>query len=178
MTAEHFTHDRVLERTVAAVTTAVAALAQFDDLDALDLDVDEYGTIWLRLDNARRDLDMIVNDWANATGHRLADIDYDRRVGYTLPNGEIIRHEQSSTERWQGAQLLRDLGHTMIDPDTGEQIPAIPVAVLEQIVPGVATDRQTSSKWRTTGLSNLGVDPDDYRSREWKPPRAQRGARR
>lgn len=144
-----------------------------------EADLDTLAATWLRLDTARAELDVICRDLSNRVGSMLADVDYNPKDGYRLPNGEIISHYQPAVrERWQGRALLRNLSTPMVDAETGEVIPVIPLDVLTQIVPGVATDEQTSSKWKTTGLKNLDVHPDDYRSREWAEPRVQKGPKR
>lgn len=144
-----------------------------------DDELDGLAMTWARLDKAKAELDVIVRDLSNRLGSMLADADYDPKQGYRLPNGDIVSHYQPAVrERWQGRALLRNLATTMVEPETGEVIPVIPLAVLCDIVPGVATDDQTSSKWKTTGLKNLDINPDDFRSREWGEPRVQRGPRR
>ena len=77
-----------------------------------------------------------------------------------------------------GRQLLKDLSTRMVDPATGEVLDVVPFSILTQIVPGTGTDELTSSKWGVTGLKNLDVNPDDYRSREWQEPRVRKGTGR
>lgn len=166
--------DPALDRSVEAVVNAIDVLSRFE-VDTVDLDLDELATVWMALDDARRVLDVIVNDYAVNVGEKLADMPYERKDGYQLPNGELVHHAQRASEKWAGRRLLGDLSTMLIDPDTGEQTPAIPTVVLEQIVPGTADDKLTSSRWGITGLVNLGVDPDDYRTREWKRAKVQRG---
>lgn len=142
-------------------------------------DLDTLAATWLRLDAARAELDVICRDLSNRLGSMLADVDYNLKDGYRLADGSVISHYQPAVrERWQGRALLRNLSTPMVDAETGEVIPVIPLDVLTQIVPGVATDDATSSKWLTTGLKNLDVNPDDYRSRQWAEPRVQKGPKR
>ena len=166
--------EPVFDHAVRAVTSAVRAVTEHDARQ-LDLELDDLAETWLTLDDTMRQLGVLVNDLAVVVGEMLADMPYERKDGYRLPSGELVHHAQRSTERWEGRRLLLDLSATLVDPDTGEQVPAIPTDVLCDIVPGTADDKLTSSKWRIGGLSNLGVDPDDYRSREWRPARVQRG---
>lgn len=169
MTAEP-AFDHALERTV----TAVQAITEWD-VDQLDMDLDELAEAWLTLDEARKQLAVLANDLAVNVGSKLADMPYERKEGYVLPSGQIIHHAQASRVKWKGRQLVVDLSTQLVDPDTGETQYAIPTDVLLDIIPGTATDKLTSSTWRIGGLSNLGVDPDDYRTREWLPPKAQKG---
>ena len=141
--------------------------------------IDSLAESWLRIEQARATLDVISRDLSNRIGSMLADVDYDPKEGYRLASGEVISHYQPAVqERWQGRALLRNLSTEMVEPETGEVIPVIPLAVLTEILPGVGTDEQSSSKWRTTGLKNLDVNPDDYRSRQWAEPRVKRGPKR
>lgn len=132
---------------------------------------------WLRIRSAARDLAVIERDYANAVGSRLADVEYNRSEGYELPDGTRIRHEQARSERWEGRKLLRTLSTPMVEPSSGELIESIPLKVLADIIPGVGTDDQTSSKWKLTGLRNLDINPDDYRTIEWRAPHAELGGR-
>jgi hypothetical protein len=142
-----------------------------DDLDGLALR-------WLRLRKIAAELAVLVNDFETAVGSKLANETYDPTEGHPLPNGELIHHTWPSNDRWQGRRLINDLGMPVVDPASGERLTAVPVAVLEQIIPGTSTDDLTSSSWAVRGLQNLGVDPDDYRTREWKPPKARVGVKR
>lgn len=141
--------------------------------------LDEKADLWHRLNTAAAELSVLVRDLALEVGSMLADVDYDPKDGYRLPDGTIVSHYQPAVkERWQGRKLLRSLSTPMIDPDTGEQLESIPLRVLTDIIPGVASDDATSSRWLTTGLKNLDVDPDDYRTRQWDEPRVKIGPRR
>lgn len=159
-----------------------ADLAHIRQLLHADPDIetlDEKAGLWHRLNTAAAELSVIVRDLALEVGSMLADADYDPKDGYRLPDGTIISHYQPAVkERWQGRKLLRSLSTPMIDPDTGEQLESIPLRVLTDIIPGVASDDATSSRWLTTGLKNLDVDPDDYRTRQWDSPRVKEGPRR
>lgn len=146
-------------------------------VDDIDDDLDGLALRWLRVDHLARELAVLARDFATNVGGKLSDMPYDPRAGYQLPNGERVHHAVRSTDRWRGRQLLTDLGAPMIDPDTGEHVHAIPVEILEQIIPGTRTDEQTSSSWGVRGLQNLGIDPDDYRTREWQQPLARPGRR-
>jgi len=165
----------VLADDLERVRHLLYADAELDDLD-------ETAMLWLRLKQAADELDVLLRELSQDVARRLADLPFERynpKDGYPLPNGEIVSHYQPSVrERWQGRALLRNLSTTMIEPDTGEVIPVVPFDVLTQIIPGTKSDELTSSKWSTTGLKNLDVNPDDYRSREWGEPRTQKGARR
>ena len=154
----------------------IRALLHADaDIEGLD----EHADLWHRLNTAAAELAVIVHDLTQQVGAMLADTGYDPKDGYRLPDGTIISHYQPAVkERWQGRRLLRALSTSMIDPDTGETVESIPLRVLVDIIPGVADETAVSSKWRTTGLKNLDVDPDDYRTREWGEPRVKIGPRR
>lgn len=140
--------------------------------------LDEIGDVWARLHEAHRQLGVLVDEYATTAGRYLADVEYDPKEGYTLPSGVVVHHATASTDRWEGRRLLTDLSWEMVDPDTGETHQAVPTFVLEQIVPGTASDTLTSSKWGSRGLQNLGIDPDQYRSRDWKQPKLRPGVRR
>lgn len=159
-----------------------ADLARIRDLLHADPDpdsLDELAGCWLQLDTALAELSVIVRDLSQQVGSMLADADYDPKDGYQLPDGQIVSHYQPSVkERWQGRALLRNLSTEMVEPATGEMIPAVPFTVLADIIPGVKSDDLTSSKWSVTGLRNLDVNVDDYRSREWAEPRAKKGPKR
>lgn len=148
------------------------------NVDLIDDDLDGLALRWLRLRTLRDQLAVLVTDFEHNVGAKLSDMPYEPTDGYRLPNGQLVHHNYSSTDRWQGRQLLHDLGMPAVDPASGEMISAVPVKVLEQIVPGTATDALTSSNWSTRGLQNLGIDPEDYRTREWKPAKARTGVRR
>ena len=160
----------------------MADLARIRDMchaGIADDELDGLAETWLRLDTARVELEQVVRDLALKVGSMLSDADYDPKQGYQLPNGEVVSHYQpSAKERWEGRRLLKDLSTQMVDPATGEVIDVVPFSVLTQIVPGTGSDELTSSKWGTTGLKNLDVDPDRYRSREWQEPRVKKGPKR
>ncbi len=139
--------------------------------------IDELAARWKRIRDVARILAVVERDYCNAVGDLLADREYSRKDGYPLADGTRIRHEQRTTEKWQGRRLLRAISTPMVDPSTGEVTEAVPLRVLADIIPGVGTDDQTSSKWKLTGLRNIDVDPDDYRTVEWKPPHAELGGR-
>ena len=168
------TGEPLFDQAADRLTEAVRTLCGYD-VDDLAMDLDELAMVWLRLDELRRELGVLVDDFAANVGDKLSDMPYERKDGYLLPNGERIHHVQRSTTRWEGHRLLVDLSTDVVDTTTGERFAAIPTDVLTQIIPGTATDKLTSSTWGVSGLSNVGVDPDDYRQREWKPPRAQKG---
>lgn len=160
----------------------MADLARIRDMlhaGIADDELDGLAATWLRLDTARIELETVCRDLCLKVGSMLADADYDPKQGYRLPNGEVVSHYQpSAKERWQGRRLLRDLSTPMVDPATGELHDVVPFSILTQIVPGTASDELTSSKWGTTGLKNLDVDPNQYRSREFAEPRVKKGAGR
>ena len=157
----------------------VAKMLVDADIIGVSDELDDLAEGWMHIERARATLDVISRDLSNRIGSMLADVDYDPKEGYRLASGEVISHYQPAVqERWQGRALLRNLSTEMVEPETGEVIPVIPLAVLTEILPGVGTDEQTSSKWRTTGLKNLDVNPDDYRSRQWAEPRVKRGPKR
>lgn len=162
--------------------TIVDDLARIRGMLHTDPDVstlDELAGLWLQLDTALSELSVLHRSLSQQIGSMLADVDYDPKDGYQLPDGQIISHYQPSVrERWQGRALLRNLATEMVEPETGEMIPAVPFTVLADIIPGVGSDDMTSSKWRTTGLKNLDVPIDDYRSREWDEPRVKKGPKR
>ena len=141
------------------------------------LDIETLAERWLQLRQAHRQLGVLINEYETIVGSKLDRLDYDPTEGYEIA-GERIHHSFPSTDRWQGRQLLSDLGIDVVDRDTGEQLRAVPVEVLTQIVPGTGSDELTSSSWSVRGLHNLGVDPTDYRTREWKPPKARYGVKR
>ena len=157
-------------------------LAHIRQLLHADADIetlDELAGLWARLNTAAAELSVIVRDLSQRVGSMLSDVDYDPKDGYRLPDGTIVSHYQPAVkERWQGRKLLRTLSTPMIDPDTGEAIESIPLRVLTDIIPGVASDDMTSSKWWTTGLKNIDIEPDDFRSRQWDEPRVKLGAKR
>lgn len=172
-------HARKLAADASNLADDITRIGKYatDPSDVIDT-LDELGSIWWTLQAAHAELGVIVRDWANACGRILADVDYDPKDGYQLPNGETVHHAATSSDKWQGRQLLTDLGAAMVYPETGEQVVAIPVEVLEQIIPGTANDNLTSSRWGARGLQNIGIDPDDYRTREWKPAQIRKGVRR
>lgn len=140
-------------------------------------DLDSLADRWQRIREMSRQLSVIERDYALAVGSILADMEYNRAEGFPLHNGTRIRHEQSKTERWQGRRLLRALSTPMVEPSSGEVVESIPLKVLADIIPGVASDDATSSRWRTTGLRNIDINPDDYRETVWGQPRAELGGR-
>ena len=166
--------DKALDHAVESVVTAITAVCGFE-VDELDLTLDELAETWLTLDNAWRELGVIVNELAVNVGLKLSDMPYERKDGYLLPNGERIHHAQSATTRWEGHQLLTDLASWHVDTGTGETVQAVPVSILYDIIPGTASEKLTSSNWRISGLDAAGINPDEYRTREWKQPRAQKG---
>ena len=166
--------DKVLDHAVESVVTAITAVCGFT-VDELDLTLDELAETWLTLDDVCRELGVIVNDLAVNVGMKLADMPYERKDGYRLPSGELIHHEQRASQRWAGRQLLLDLSTWYADTMSGETVQAIPTEVLLDIIPGVASDKLTSSSWRISGLQNVDVDVENYRTREWKQPRAAKG---
>jgi len=166
--------DQALDHAVTAVVTAIDAVCGFR-VDDLDLTLDELAETWLVLEAAAKELSVIVNDLAVNVGLKLSDMPYERKDGYRLPNGELIHHEQRALQRWAGRQLLLDLSTWYADTMSGETVQAIPTEVLLDIIPGVATDKLTSSNWRISGLQNVDVDVENYRTREWRQPRAAKG---
>jgi hypothetical protein len=135
-------------------------------------DLDELAERWLALRESHRTLGVIIDAYAIEIGRRLDSIPYVKKDGYQLRCGEIIHHQSAATERWDGTRLLGAISTDMVDPATGEVSAVVPLRVLADIIPGV---RGTSSRWLLAGLKNIDVDPDDFRTREWKPPKAVTG---
>lgn len=154
---------------IETLARAIRLLSVSASCDSLD----ERGTRWARLRCLHRELGVLVDEYCHDLGAQLADTEYVRKDGYRLSDGTVIVHHQSSTERWQGRKLLRSLSTDMIEPTTGEAMPAVPLATLVEVLPAVDTDDATSSRWKLSGLRNLDIDPEVYRSRDWKPPRAE-----
>ena len=155
-------------------------IAELDQLAATIADkidtytLDELAEVWAMWDELHRTLGVLVRDLSVAVASKLADVDYDPKVGYELPDGTVIHHRQSPREKWQGRDVIAALAHDYIDPDTGEVWPAVPVAVLWDVLPAMGEDA-TSARFRTTGLKDHNVDPDRFRSREWEQARTYRG---
>ena len=141
--------------------------------------LDEVADNWVMLHTAHRELGVLVDDYALAAGTMLSDQEYDLKTGYELPDSTLVHHAQRRSKvQWRGRSLLRHISTEMVEPETGEVTTAIPLSVLCDIIPGVASDESTSSKWLLGGLRNIDVDPDDYRHSEWAPVRVVLGAKR
>lgn len=168
-----------IEDDLETVAQLLADAWPMSDLGLDDVGMDTLAEAWVLLEQARANLDVLCRDLSNRVGVILADADYDPKEGYRLSSGTVISHYQPAVqERWQGRALLRNLSSEMVEPATGEVVPAVPLSVLTEILPGVGTDEQTSSKWKTTGLKNIDVNPDDYRTRQWAEPRVKLGPKR
>ena len=163
--------DREWIAEMAALDQDIARAREAGDLEAL-------AAAWVTARECAAALAVYERDLSVAVADLLSDVDYDPKTGYQLDDGTVIHHRQTASEKWRGRALLRHLSTPMIDPDTGEQLEAIPLRVLVDIIAGVADDNATSSRWRTTGLRNLDVDPDMFRTREWQPARTYLGVKR
>jgi hypothetical protein len=152
------------------LTVAVDDVIEVEHLPEHDLDM--LAERWLSLRDSLRTLSVVVDAYAIEIGKRLEQVPYVKKDGYRLRNGELIHHQASSTERWDGRKVLGAISTDMIDPTSGEVAAAVPLKVLASVIPGVSG---SSSRWLLAGLRNLDLDPDDFREREWKPAKAQIG---
>lgn len=135
-------------------------------------DLNERGERWVRLRELAAELAVLIDEYTVDLGNNLEHETYDRREGWELPDGTRVVHRHPATERWEGRKLLRTLATETIDPDTGETSFTVPLSVLVDILPGVATDDATSSRWKLAGLRNQDINIDDYRHLDYKPARA------
>jgi hypothetical protein len=150
---------------LADVLADLETMEHPDDLDAL-IDV------WDALDIAHRVLGVIARDYSTAIADRLDGQEYThQRVGPLHP-------EQSRREQWRGHDLIAVLAQPVADTDTGQVIDAVPVDTLRAVLPACATDRETSSRWKVSGLRDRGVDVDRYRAVEYGTPVLRRGVKR
>jgi len=148
---------------------------QLDDPNDDTDDLDDLIDTWDMLDTIARNLTVHVRTWNTAAANRLADLDYDPKHGYQSHGGVIVHHRQTSTDRWDGERVLSALAHDIIEPATGELVPAVPVEVLADVIPAI---RGRSSRWLVKGLEVHGLDPDRFRERQWGVPTISRGGKR
>ena len=135
--------------------------------------LDDLAGTWATLKHLSDELAVTVNDYAVAVGSALRDAGIDAKDGYELPSGRRVTWRAAITEQWAGRRLLRAISTEMIDPATGEVTHAVPLSVLADVIPGVATEDATSSRWLKTGLQNIDVDVDEFRTVTWRQPRAE-----
>ena len=153
------------------LTELLELVEQIDPPDP-DTDLDDLCDTWDMLDTIARTLAVHVRTWNTAAADRLAETDYDPKHGFQSHGGVIVHHRQTSTDRWDGERVLAALAHDIIEPSTGELVPAVPVEVLADVVPAI---RGKSSRWLVGGLRVHGLDPDKYRERQWSAPTMSRG---
>jgi hypothetical protein len=75
--------------------------------------------------------------------------------------GMVHIHRKPGAQHWRGRALLHALGRPLVDRESGEVTEAVPVEVLERVVPGV---EGTSSRWLTTDLDEFVADWKSYRT--------------
>ena len=142
-----------------------------------DAQLEDAVVLWIGLTHAQRVLGDLVKLVADEAAVALAGRD-DPRADYETATGDVVHLGAGyAPERYRGRQLVHALATTMATRD-GELLPAVPVDVLLDVLPGCADDDATSSKWRTTGLRRqLGDDWRRYRSKDAAPQVIKRGPR-
>jgi hypothetical protein len=129
-----------------AVHDAATALGAYQPPDDHD-HIDELIDAWRTATDLRRDLALVVDQLATAIGERMDD----RR--YTAPGITVERRRHTTRTAWDIDDLLRVVLDTrVVDPDSGE----------------IASDLDKVRRvWnlgapRTTALTALGIDADDF----------------
>ena len=153
MTSDRFKYTATVANDGMPAAIIEWAANTSDDIGRLSADspadypTDDLAHMWHRLDELRDALTVWVRDVAIELGDRIAA---DPEPFHTPATGGLYA-ERRTTSKWDGYKVLRTLADTFVDPDTGVKVDAIPVDVLEVVLPACKPG-QTSSKWNATAV--------------------------
>ena len=156
---------------ITELADLAARIPQPDDTTNLDHLID----MWDALDTITKTLAAHTRNYNTAAADRLAETDYTPKDGYQSHGGVIVHHTQRPSDQWDGQRLLSKLAVNVVETATGELVQAVPVEVLEDVIPAVTGK---SSRWLVKGLELHGINPNQYRERSWGHPTISRGGKR
>jgi hypothetical protein len=132
-------------------------------------DVDETLKCWAIVDEIITDLSVLRSEMSNIAAKIIP-------IGYTTEDGELEVHTVTPTNtKWDGHGILNALGVPLIDQNSGEVIRAVPVDVLQDVLPACGKGA-TSSKWKITKLKDhIVIDP--YLTTDYKAASVKYGER-
>jgi hypothetical protein len=147
-------------------------LALLEEVTPDEFGLDDRIEMWSLLDVMIGTLAVYRTQWALSAAGEMPWTET-----YTHPTlGPFHRNAYPST-KWNGAGVLTALTRTMIDPDTGETVGAVPTEVLRDVLPAVG-DGMTSSSWKASGLGVHGIDASKFKETTYGQPTIGKGPRR
>ena len=150
-------------RRLAFLATQVDSLHTDIDWD----NVDEHVDAWDQLDRLHGDLMVLIRQHSVELAAKLP-------LEYLHPRAGVIHTTTETRVAWDGAGVLEALTENLIDPNTGEIVPAVATTTLSDVIPAAKQGRR-SSKWSISGLRAAGVDPDEYRATSFGDRLLRRG---
>lgn len=151
------TLDEVI-REASYVSLWLSQLRSADDV----LDPTDRINVWLVVDDLAAELALTLRDLLNDATLALVDLDIEPGETFHAGHDVVVMGRRSvGSDKWAGWALCGALAQQLVDPETGEQIRAVPLDVMRSTVAGCADDALTSSKWRVTALRQL-VDVERY----------------
>jgi hypothetical protein len=127
--------------------------------------------LWQAAAAAHDALGVVVHQIAADAVDALASSGHEEA---TTRFGPVHLEPGYAREEWQGHRLLGDMSETVITAD-GEQVPAVRLDLLREVIPSCSDPDHTSSKWKATALHAAGYRVKTYRSKADPPDVIRRG---